>query len=92
MPTLEAMASGTPVVASYEAASSEIAGNALIRADCSSAQPLANAIIPLLTNNELRQQLIQAGQKQAQPFRCEACAEKTLKIYEKAFETYKHLK
>ena len=76
MPTLEAMASGTPVVASYEAASSEIAGNALIRADCSSAQPLANAIIPLLTNNELRQQLIQAGQKQAQPFRCEACAEK----------------
>jgi glycosyltransferase involved in cell wall biosynthesis len=89
MPTLEAMACGTPVVASYEAASVEIAGNALIRADCSSAQPLADAIVPLLTDNELRQQLIQAGKKQAQPFCGEACAEKTLQAYHEALELYK---
>ncbi len=89
MPTLEAMACGTPVVASHEAASIEIAGHALIRADCSSAQPLAHAIAPLLTNQELRQQLIQAGKKQAQPFRCEICAQKTLQAYQEAFELYK---
>jgi len=89
MPTLEAMACGTPVVASYEAASIEIAGDAVIRTDCSSAQPLANAIVPLLTNNELRQRLIQEGQKQAKPFRSEACAEKTLQTYQEAFELYK---
>ena len=92
MPTLEAMACGAPVVASYEAASVEIAGDAVIRADCSSAQPLADAIVPLLTSNELRRHLIQAGKKQAQPFRCEACAEKTLQTYKEAFEVYKKLK
>jgi glycosyltransferase involved in cell wall biosynthesis len=89
MPTLEAMACGTPVVASHEAASIEIAGNALIRADCSSAQPLADAIVPLLTNHELRQKLIQEGIKQAQLFLCEVCAEKTLQTYREAFDLYK---
>lgn len=88
MPTLEAMACGTPVVASYEAASVEIAGHALIRADCSSAKPLADAIIPVLTNDELCQQLIQEGKKQAQKFSVEACAEKTLQTYQEAFERY----
>jgi glycosyltransferase involved in cell wall biosynthesis len=92
MPTLEAMACGTPVVASNEAASIEIAGNALIRADCSSAQSLAHAIVPMLTNNELRQQLIQAGQKQAQQFRGETCAEKTLQTYQEAFGLHKQRK
>jgi glycosyltransferase involved in cell wall biosynthesis len=82
------MACGTPVVASYEAASIEIAGNAVIRTDCSSAQPLAHAIAPLLTNNELRQHLIEEGKKQAQPFRCETCAEKTLQTYHEAFELH----
>jgi alpha-1,3-rhamnosyl/mannosyltransferase len=89
MPTIEAMASGTPVVASYEAASFEIAGDAVIRADCSSAQPLADAIVPLLTNDELRQMLIRAGKKQAQLFRCEICAQKTLQTYQEAFDIYK---
>ena len=88
MPTLEAMACNTPVVASYEAASIEITGNALIRADCSSAQPLAAAIVPVLTNHELCQQLIQEGKKQAQKFSAEVCAEKTLQTYREAFKLY----
>jgi glycosyltransferase involved in cell wall biosynthesis len=92
MPTLEAMACGTPVVASHEAASSEIAGDAVIRADCSSAQPLANAIASLLTNEELRQCLIQKGKKQVEPFHYEACAKNTIQIYHEAFETYKQLR
>jgi glycosyltransferase involved in cell wall biosynthesis len=92
MPTLEAMACGIPVVASYEAASSEIAGDAVIRTDCSSAQPLANAIASLLTNEELRQCLIQRGKKQAKPFSCEVCAQVTLQTYYEAFETYKQLR
>jgi glycosyltransferase involved in cell wall biosynthesis len=89
MPTLEAMACGTPVVASYEAASEEIAGQAVIRADCSSPQPLADAIEPLLLDRKLRQRLIRQGKKQAQTFRCEICAEKTLQTYQEAFDTYK---
>jgi glycosyltransferase involved in cell wall biosynthesis len=88
MPPLEAMACGTPVVASPEAASIEIAGNAAIRTDCSSARLLADAIIPLLTDNDLRQRLTEEGKKQVQPFRCEMCAEKTLQTYHEAFELH----
>src|SRR6266581_2044045 len=40
LPIVEAMACGIPVVASPEAASMNIAGDAVIRVDCSAAQPL----------------------------------------------------
>lgn len=89
MPTLEAMACGTPVVASYEAASEEIAGHAVIRADCSSPQPLADAIEPVLLDRKLRQRLIREGKKQAQPFSCDICAEKTLQAYQEALDDFK---
>lgn len=81
LPTLEAMACGTPVVASFEAASSEIAGDALIRADCSTPAPLAEAIIELLTNDDLRAHLISSGLKQATTFSGDECARATLQVY-----------
>ncbi len=84
LPTLEAMACGTPVIASPEAASVEIAGDAIMRTDCSNAHSLAAAIEHLLTNDILRQHLSLLGRKQALAFTGTACAEKTLKVYQKA--------
>ncbi|GCE23424.1 glycosyltransferase family 4 protein [Dictyobacter kobayashii] len=89
MPTLEAMACGTPVVASYEAASVEIAGDAVLRANCASAQPLADAIQHILTNEELRRRLIQQGKQQAQAFHHATCAKKTLAVYHEAIDSYR---
>ncbi len=89
MPTLEAMACGTPVVASPEAASMEIAGEAVLRADCAHALPLADAIVRILTDNELCSQLRLLGSKQVQPFHHEACANATLQVYQEALDTYR---
>lgn len=84
IPTLEAMLCGTPVVASYEAASLEVAGEAVLRADCSSPEPLADAISQLLTDEVLRERLIQLGKVQVQSFNVEACASSTRGVYREA--------
>ena len=83
LPIVEAMACGTPVVASPEAASVSICGDAVVRANCAEAQPLANAIRQVLTDQELRERLIQVGRKQAQPFtNIQVSAAATLQTYQ----------
>jgi glycosyltransferase involved in cell wall biosynthesis len=84
LPTVEAMACGAPVVASTEAASVEVAGDAVIRADCSVSAPLADAIAQVLTNEALRERLIRLGKTQVQSFTIEATAEATRRVYEAA--------
>lgn len=84
LPIVEAMTCGTPVVASPEAASMDIAGEAVLRADCSSPAPLAEAIAQILDDQELRERLIQLGRKQAQSFSIEECARATLRVYQEA--------
>ncbi|GCF06885.1 glycosyltransferase family 4 protein [Dictyobacter arantiisoli] len=85
MPSLEAMACGTPVVASYEAASSEIAGDAVLHADCTNTQSLADAILLILSDHTLRQRLIHLGCQRAQLFHYETCARATVQVYEEAW-------
>ena len=89
LPIIEAMARGMPVIASPEAASREIAGDAVVRTDCTDAQILADAIIQVLTDNNLRNELMRLGRIQAQPFTIEACARATLQVYQEAFERQK---
>jgi glycosyltransferase involved in cell wall biosynthesis len=84
LPIVEAMACGTPVVASPEATNTDIAGDAVIRADCGSASTLAEAIAQVLNDEALRQRLIQLGRKQAQPFTIEECAKATIRVYREA--------
>ena len=84
LPTVEAMACGTPVVASPEAASVEIAGEAVLRTDCSNPTHLADAITQVLLDEALRKRLIQFGHVQAKSFTSEACAHMTLQIYQEA--------
>ncbi len=84
LPIVEAMACGTPVVASYEAASMEIAGDAVVRADCSNALLLVDAIVQVLTDDALREHLIRLGRAQIRPFTIEACARATRQVYQEA--------
>jgi glycosyltransferase involved in cell wall biosynthesis len=84
LPTIEAMACGTPVVASFEAASDEVAGDAVARADCSSPEPLATTITQVLTDKELRVRLVRLGLTHATSFSCANCARATLQVYYQA--------
>lgn len=88
LPTIEAMACGTPVIASHEAASIEIAGDAVVRVDCSSASTLADAIAQVLTDTSLRERLITLGRARAASFTPEACATATLRVYQEVLDSY----
>ena len=88
LPTLEAMACGTPVVASPEAASMEIAGEAVLRADCSQALTLAEAIAQILTDDVLCSRLRRLGAKQVQSFHYETCTKATLQVYQETLDVY----
>ena len=90
LPIVEAMACGTPVVASPEAASTDLFGEAVVRVNCATAQPLADGILRVLTDKALSDQLIQCGRLQVQPFtdiRVGAIA--TLQIYQEVLDATK---
>jgi len=88
LPIVEAMACGTPVVASPEAASIDLFGEAVMRVYCATAQPLADGILRVLTDKALSEQLVQSGRLQVRPFtdiRVGAAA--TLQIYQEVLDT-----
>jgi glycosyltransferase involved in cell wall biosynthesis len=88
LPTLEAMLCGTPVIAGLEATCPEIAGEAAMYTNCSEAGPLAIAIEQLLTNDSLRQHLIDLGRVQANTFTGMDCGKKTLQVYQQIANKY----
>jgi glycosyltransferase involved in cell wall biosynthesis len=75
LPLLEAMASGTPVVATREPALEEVAGDAAIFVD---EERLADGIRRALAE---RDRLVWAGLERARHFTWRATAEKTLAVY-----------
>ncbi|MBC2694137.1 MAG: glycosyltransferase family 4 protein [Desulfobacteraceae bacterium] len=82
-PMLEAMACGTPVIASDTMAFSEIAGNAALLVDPSDAVPLRESMVQIIEDQNLRKSLSQKGIQRAQAFSWTVTAQKTRKIYEK---------
>lgn len=80
-PNLEAMACGTPVVSSNKYAIPEIVGNAAILHDPDDYKAFANSIITLLTNENIRRNLIKKGLRHAKRFSWEKTARKTYMIY-----------
>lgn len=82
LPTLEAMACGTPVVASNRPAFSEVAGNAALLVEPEDWQAIASAIERVLSDTRLREQLRAAGLKRAREFSWQATAAETLAVYQ----------
>jgi glycosyltransferase involved in cell wall biosynthesis len=82
-PPLEAMACGTPVVASNVASLPEVIGNAGLMCDPKDEPGLAQAMHGVLTNTQLRQDLIEHGLKRASQFTWERTARETLEVYER---------
>lgn len=81
IPPLEAMASGTPVVAAEASCIPEVLGNAAYYFDPYSIDDMAKAIGKVLTDNNLKNNLIKAGFKQIKKYSWKNMAKQTLKSY-----------
>jgi len=78
LPPVEAMACGTPVVASNTTSLPEATGEAALTVDPASTEELATAMAQLLEDPPLRKRLQQAGIEQAHTFSWERTAEHLL--------------
>jgi glycosyltransferase involved in cell wall biosynthesis len=81
MPVLEAMACGGPVITSNWTALPEVAGDAALLINPEDADALADAIVRVLDDRVLRDELKARGFKRARQFTWEQAARRTLALY-----------
>jgi glycosyltransferase involved in cell wall biosynthesis len=82
LPPLEAMASGTPVIASAVSSLPEVVGGAAMLVNPENVFDIARGITEVLLNDSLREELIFKGRKQAASFSWARTADGVLKLYE----------
>lgn len=85
-PVVEAMACGTPVVCSREAALPEVAGDAAEFFDPKSVEDMALAIERVLRSSELRAALRKKGLERAKTFSWDECARRHFRLYSDLLE------
>lgn len=81
LPVLEAMTLGTPVVTSNNSSLPEVAGDAALLINPNEPMQLAEAILKLISDSQLRQEFIDKGKERAKTFSWERTAIETLKAY-----------
>ena len=86
LPLIEAMASGTPVVANEMSCFPEIAGDGAFLVEPGNARKMAGAILALLNQDPLRQTQINAGLAQATAFSWRKTAQETLAVYNRVMQ------
>lgn len=82
LPPLEAMACGTPVVASNTSALPEVVGSAGILLDPNNVQAWTNSLARVLSEPDLARNMSEEGRKQATRFSWDRAAAETLSILE----------
>jgi len=82
LPALEAMACGTPVVASTAPSLPEVCGNAALLVCPTDTMALADAMEQVLTDEALATRLAERGRERARQFRWEDAAADLLKVYQ----------
>jgi len=86
LPGLEAMIHGAPVVSSNATCLPEVYGAAAHYFDPTDTVSMADAINEVLSDKDLRRELVKKGAKQAKKYSWRRMAEQTLAAYEKALE------
>jgi glycosyltransferase involved in cell wall biosynthesis len=84
LPVLESMQCGTPVVASDIPVLREVAADAAVYADPHSTSAMADALIAVLEDADLRARMRESGLRRAQQFSWAACARRTEDAYRAA--------
>ncbi|MFC1687810.1 glycosyltransferase family 4 protein [Patescibacteria group bacterium] len=82
LPPLEAMSAGTPVVASRATSIPEVCGDAAVYFDPNNIYDMIQSVERVLTDEALRQNLIQNGKKRIQDFHWDTMARETLDVYQ----------
>lgn len=80
LPALEAMACNCPVLTSNVTALPEVCGDAALYCDPYSVEDIAQQLLRLAKDEELRRSLIAKGKKRAASLTFDACAEQTAKV------------
>jgi glycosyltransferase involved in cell wall biosynthesis len=81
LPPLEAMAAGTPVIASHVSSLPEVVGGAAMLVNPENVFDIARGITEVLLNAELREELITRGRRQAARFSWARTAREILGVY-----------
>lgn len=84
LPGLEAMAHGCPVVSSNATTLPEVNGDAAHYFDPEDINDIATKILDVITDENLRKELVKKGHEQLQKFSWRKMAEQTLEVYKKA--------
>ncbi len=87
LPAIEAMACGTPVIASNTTALPEIVGAAGLLVPPDQPEMAAEAILKVIKSGSSREQIIAAGLKHAQTFTWDNCARQTRSVYQDALSS-----
>ena len=86
LPVVEAMACGTPVLASDAGAIPEVAGDAALLVPPHRVDTIATELYRLLTDGGLRAELVEKGKRRAARFSWTEAARKTLSVYDEVAE------
>jgi len=81
LPVLEAMTLGAPVITSNTSSLPEVAGDAALFVNPDNPIDLVDAILQIISDSNLRRELIEKGQERAKLFSWERTARETLKAY-----------
>ena len=83
IPLTEAMACGTPILTSNVNGLKEIAGNAALLIDPKDTERLADGMVRILTDSDLRESLSRKGLERSSLFSWDLCAKSTLALLER---------
>lgn len=84
LPALEAMACGTPVIASKISSLAEVVGKAGMLVEPLDTEAIASAMLFLAGNSDLKQELARKGLERSKLFSWERAARETVGVYEEA--------
>ncbi len=82
LPPLEAMASGTPVLTSNTSSLPEVVGDAGVLVDPQNADEIARAMLKVLRDKGLQEEMRKRGIERAKRFTWQGAAEETVRVYE----------
>lgn len=86
IPLLEAMSNNCPVISSFSSSLPEIGGDACLYFDPQDSDDLLDKINQLITNEQLRNDLVQKGKERVRLFSWKKSAEETLKVIKSAYD------